>query len=111
VTSYTSAPSSTARRVTAKTAAVTREQFDGDDTLQLALTYLVQNVGEAVTRMPDDLRAKHPEIDWIAIAAMRHRLVHDYLNVDLEKVWEATQTHVPRLIEQLLRFMPADPPE
>ncbi len=99
-----------ARRAAAKASGVTKEQFDADDTLQLALTYLVQNVGEAATKVPPDERALHPEIDWIAIAGMRHRLVHDYLNVDLEKVWHALQDDIPELIRMLSAFIPPEPP-
>lgn len=48
---YLGAVLDAARRAQNKVAGVTREQFDTDDTLQL-------NVGEAVTRVPDDVRAK-----------------------------------------------------
>ena len=99
-----------ARRAASKGAGVTKEQYDADDTLQLALTYLVQNVGEAATKVPPDARALHPEIDWTAIAGMRHRLVHDYLNVDVEKVWHALHNDIPELIRVLAAFTPPEPP-
>ena len=73
-----------ARRAHAKAAGVTKAQFDTDDTLQLALTYLMQNIGETASKVPNEARAVHPEIDWTAITGMRHRLVLDYLNIDLE---------------------------
>jgi uncharacterized protein with HEPN domain len=99
-----------ARRANAKADGVTRERYDGDDTLQLALTYLVQNVGEAASKVPSELRVAHAEIDWSAITGMRHRLVHDYMNVDLDKVWQALQTDIPALIAKLERFTPPESP-
>lgn len=99
-----------ARRAQAKGAGVTKQQFDGDDTLQLALTYLIQNVGEAAMKVPVETRALHPEIDWTALVGMRHRLVHDYLNVDVEKVWYALRNDIPELIRVLSSFTPPEPP-
>jgi uncharacterized protein with HEPN domain len=99
-----------ARRAFAKVEHVTKDHFDADDTLQLALTYLVQNVGEAASRVPATLRATAPQIDWNAMAGMRHRIVHDYLNVDLEKVWQALQDDIPILIRELEKFTPPESP-
>lgn len=99
-----------ARRAQAKAVGVTREQFDSDDTLQLALTYLLQNVGEAATRVPDEVRSKYPQVDWAAITGMRHRIVHDYLNVDFAMVWLALQEDVPPLIQALDSLTPPESP-
>lgn len=40
---------------------------------------------------------------------MRHRIVHDYLHVDSEIVWDVLQTDVPELIARLIAFVPLDP--
>jgi uncharacterized protein with HEPN domain len=98
------------RRAHAKAAGVTKEQFDADDTLQLALTYLVQNVGEAATKVPESVRVSCPQIDWIAITGMRHRIVHDYLNVDFDKVWQALHDDIPPLMEELEKLIPPESP-
>ena len=89
---------------------LTKAVFDSDRTMQLALTYLLQNVGEAASKVPAELRTKHPEVDWIGIIGMRHRIVHDYINVDTERVWDVLQNDLSQLIEQLLKFTPPEPP-
>jgi uncharacterized protein with HEPN domain len=98
-----------ARRAAAKAEGVSRAQYEADENLRLALTWLVQNVGEAASKVPPAVRETHPEIDWQGIAAMRHRIVHDYVHVDFQKVWEAATTDIPALIRDLLTFMPPDP--
>lgn len=42
---------------------------------------------------------------------MRHRIVHDYVNINPDIVWDAAIHDIPDLIEQLRRFVPDDPPE
>jgi uncharacterized protein with HEPN domain len=89
---------------------VSKADYDASRTMQLALTYLVQNVGEAATKVPMSLRAEHPEIDWAGMTGMRHRIVHDYTHIDTERVWAVIQYEIPRLVEQLLAFTPPEPP-
>ncbi|HYC92283.1 MAG TPA: HepT-like ribonuclease domain-containing protein [Thermoanaerobaculia bacterium] len=88
---------------------ITKEEYDASRTIQLALTYLVQSVGEAASRVPMPLRVEHPEIDWARMIGMRHRIVHDYRNIDTERVGSVLHEELP-LIEQLLAFTPSDPP-
>jgi uncharacterized protein with HEPN domain len=37
---------------------------------------------------------------------MRHRIVHDYLNVDEDIVWEVVQNDLPRLVAILENIIP-----
>src|SRR6266851_7545031 len=65
-----------------------RADFDNDENLRLALAHLIQIVGEAANRVSPTFRAVHPDIPWTEIMGMRHKIVHDYLGVDYDIVWE-----------------------
>ena len=54
-------------------------------------------MAESTQRLSDDLKATKPEIEWYRIAAFRNVLVHDYLGIDVERVWEITHRDVPPL--------------
>ena len=43
------------------------------------------------------LKARHPEVDWRAISGFRNVLVHDYLGINLGRVWEIVSIHLPAL--------------
>lgn len=83
----------------------TREQFLADDNLQLALTHLVQIVGEAARKVSPGFRAKHPEVPWVQIVGMRHRVVHDYVNTNVAIVWSVVTEELPKLIAQLAAIL------
>jgi uncharacterized protein with HEPN domain len=94
------------RKVAAKIAGVRRERFDEDENLRLALAHLLQTIGEAARRVSREFREAHPGIPWGGIVGMRHKVVHDYMDVDEDVVWKTSVEEIPRLVaalEPLLR--------
>jgi len=64
---------------------------------------------ESAQRISDGLKAAHPEVEWRRIRAFRNVLVHEYLGIDLEHIWEIIQPDVPefkRAISVLLGQKP-----
>ena len=69
--------------------------------LNLAMTRLVEVIGEAASRVPDDFRARYEEVPWRMIADSRNRLIHGYSTIDLRVLWDIVQDDLPPLIGQL----------
>ena len=90
-----------ARKVAAKTERVRRQDFDADENLRLALAHLLQTIGEAARRVSRQFQRAHPEIPWAGIVGMRHKVVHDYLDVDEDVVWKTSVDEIPRLVAAL----------
>ena len=51
--------------------------------------------------MTNETRAAYPQIPWIDIVGMRHRLIYAYFDVDLERVCDTIAVDLPPLIEGL----------
>jgi uncharacterized protein with HEPN domain len=74
-------------------------------TLQDAVLRNLQILSESTQRLSEALKATHPEINWPRIAAFRNVLVHNYLGIDMEKIWDVIQNDVPdlkRVIQAML---------
>lgn len=96
----------TAQRAVAKIQGRARRDFDADENLRLALAYLLQIIGEAARQVSPAFRAAHPSIPWNAIIGMRHKVVHDYMNVDEDVVWRTATQELDPLIVELERLVP-----
>jgi uncharacterized protein with HEPN domain len=84
----------------------TRAMYDADEPLRLALVYLIQTTGEAARKVSPEFKAAHPEIPWAKITGIRHRIVHDYLHVDYDIVWDVVTANLPELIRDLAKAVP-----
>ncbi len=81
------------------------DDFVNNDLITRAFSRSLEIIGEAVKKLPDDLRVKYPQIDWKDIAGMRDVLIHDYFGVDYELVWDVVKNEIPTLrfqIEQII---------
>jgi uncharacterized protein with HEPN domain len=74
-----------------------RSDYDRELVLRLALTHLVQVIGEAAQQVSKEFQDLHPQVLWREIIGMRNRIVHDYLNVDEDIVWEVVKDDLPQL--------------
>ncbi|MGH3930202.1 MAG: HepT-like ribonuclease domain-containing protein [Pseudonocardiaceae bacterium] len=74
-----------------------REVFDTDELVQVWMVRHLQIIGEAVSHLSEDLRARYPDIPWRSIIGMRHILVHGYFEVDLDLVWQVVENELDKL--------------
>ncbi len=82
-----------------------RDRFIESHALQDAVLRNLQTMSESTQHLSDALRAAHPEIEWARIAAFRNVLVHNYLGIDIDRVWEITQRDVPELKRAILTML------
>jgi uncharacterized protein with HEPN domain len=87
-----------------------RADLDTNRLLTLALTHLLQIVGEAAARMPADDCARHPQIPWPQIVGLRNRLIHGYDSTDLDILWQILTADLPPLIAELEKILGATGP-
>ena len=73
------------------------ESFVRDETLKRAFVRSIEIIGEASKKLPEDIKAMHPDIEWRKVSGMRDRLIHDYFGVDYTIVWDVAANKLPDL--------------
>jgi len=84
----------------------TAEELNKNRQLNLALTHLVELIGEAASKIPRNIQARHQEIPWPKIISMRNRLIHGYDFVDYDILWDTINSDLPPLIKALEEVIP-----
>ncbi len=88
------------RRAIADASAITahgQQEFLSDPLLQRAAKNIVAEIGEAAAALSAEARERSPAIPWRLIIGMRHKVVHDYAEVDVTILWDTLTTDLPRL--------------
>lgn len=73
--------------------------------LQDAVIRNIEVIGEAAKRVSTDARGRMPSVDWKGICGMRDVLIHDYIGVDLDEVWNVVSSRIPELQVVLEQFL------
>src|SRR5262245_27336580 len=88
---------------------MTKEAFLDDLKTQSAVLYQVTVIGEAVKRLTQAFRERHPILPWALMAGMRDHLIHEYDAVDQEEVWRTATRDVPEVLIKLEPLLPPPP--
>ena len=86
-----------------------QEQFLEDSLTQDAVLRNLQVMAESTQRLSEPFKEKHHEIEWTNISGLRNILVHDYLGVDLETVWNIIGTELLHLKDTIKDYIPEIP--
>jgi uncharacterized protein with HEPN domain len=84
---------------------VDEEQFLKDEVLQSAVLQKLIVIGEAASRLPDDFRIKHKEIEWEDIIGFRNIAVHEYFSVVWQIVWNTAMQDAPDLRIKIIKIL------
>lgn len=87
---------------------MTKDEFFGSRLHQNAVIRSLEIIGEAAGHVSPETTKTLPQIPWREITGMRHRLIHDYFDVDLNLVWQVVQVEIPSLIETLEAIVPPE---
>ena len=71
------------------------EEFSADTEKQDAVARRLEIIGEAVKRLPQELRDRYDDVPWREIAGARDVLIHEYFRIDLELAWETVRDEIP----------------
>jgi len=90
-----------AEKVAAYTDGLDQERFVASGLNYDATVHNLIMVGEAATHIPDHVRDFASDIEWRQVIGTRNRLIHGYLGINDDVLWDVIRNEIPVLIEQL----------
>ena len=85
------------------------ERFLEDSLRQDAVLRNLQIMAESTQRLSESFKQEHQNIEWVKISGLKNILVHDYLGVDLEIVWNIIATELPQVKMTIKDYIPECP--
>ncbi len=81
------------------------DSFVRDETLKRAFVRSIEVIGEASKKLPEDIKAMQPDIEWRKVSGIRDRLIHDYFGIDYTIVWDVALNKLPELRVELYHLL------
>ena len=66
-----------------------------------AIKNALAEIGEAVKRLPPEVKEKHPEIDWRGMSGLRDIVAHQYHRLDMSMMWPVARQELPALVQAM----------
>jgi len=85
------------------------DEFMRDHLIQDGVARNLHLVAESSQRVSQAFKHEHSLVDWRGLSAFRNVMVHDYLSIDLDEVWDIVERDVPFLRRQLEEIVPGGP--
>ncbi len=82
-----------------------RDTFLSSHLYQDAVLRNLHTLTESTQRISESLKREHPEVEWKSIAAFRNVLVHDYLGIDIDRIWQAVSRDIPELKKSIEKML------
>ncbi len=82
-----------------------RQEFVASRLIQDAVVRNLQIMAESTQRLSDDIRIANPDVDWRGIGGFRNVLVHNYLGLDVNRVWQVVERDLPKLMRQVATLL------
>lgn len=84
-------------RIRTEMTGVTLEAFEADWRKRWLVERGIEIISEARSRLPADLKARHPDIPWPKVAAIGNIIRHDYERVASDVLWNVTRDYLAEL--------------
>lgn len=82
-----------------------KQVFVESTLIQDAVVRNFEIIGEATKRLSQQSKNARPDVPWRRIAGLRDVLIHNYMGVDLERVWGVIEQELPGLKAAILELL------
>lgn len=100
-----------AESIVYRLAGLSYEQFTADQDLQEIVLWRLVKLGEAAAHVSQELRTRHPSVEWRHAVAIRNRLAHGYFDVDPEIVYTTAVERLPKLATEVRTVLDLEFPD
>jgi uncharacterized protein with HEPN domain len=95
-------------KIEVETKSRTKRSFENSGIIKDGILYNLQTLSESTQKISRSLKLTESDIPWVEISNFRNKLVHDYLGIDSEIIWNVIKKKLPKLkkrAEKMIEFL------
>jgi len=81
------------------------DEFNSNEMIFDAVLMNLITIGEAVSRINDELKVENDNVEWQKIKSLRNLIAHNYFGVDAEEIWEIINGDIAELKEDATKIV------
>lgn len=81
------------------------KNLESDKKTLYAVIRCLEILGEAVRKIPKNVKERYPDIPWKEIAGIRDKLIHEYFGVDTQTIWDTIQEDLSPLKDTITNII------
>ncbi|MBI5303450.1 MAG: DUF86 domain-containing protein [Chloroflexi bacterium] len=81
------------------------KKFEDDLMRQDAVMLQIEIIGEAARNISNEFQEQHAEIPWSEMIGMRNKIVHDYFEIDVSRIWDTAKDDIPQLKKAVSKLL------
>jgi uncharacterized protein with HEPN domain len=93
------------KRIESYLRGVNEKKFKDDLMRQDAIMLQIEIIGEAARHLSKEFQERHPEVPWSEMIGMRNKIVHDYFEIDVSRIWDTAKNDIPQLKKAVWKLL------
>ena len=81
------------------------EDYVNDSKTKDAVERNFEIIGEAASRITDDFKILHTNIEWRILKDFRNFIIHEYFGINNQIVWDTINFRLPDLKDKILKLL------
>jgi|SRR3989344_9270417 len=91
------------RKIENSTKGISKEVFLNNQEKQSAVILHLILIGENANKISEEIQSQI-DLPWRDIVGLRNTAIHEYMNLELNVIWDTVTINIPELKEKLEKF-------
>ena len=84
---------------------VAEHEFESNHEKQDAVIRRLEIIGEAVNKIPDQVRKRYPKVPWRQVAGLRDVVIHEYFGVSASLIYRTVTLELVELKDSIKKMI------